>query len=110
MTEDEFNHVSDIFERLDADARLQPVGDEAMNVTSTEGLAKARAEVNAAISDRVVTAAELSRRTGIKQAATSSSTTSISPRGRPRGRTGCHQRRDGSRPWTPFPVTASTPP
>ncbi len=71
MPSEDFNHVGDIFDRLEADARKQPVGDEAMNVTSKEGLVKARAEVNAAIHDGTVTAAELARRTGIKAAAIS---------------------------------------
>ncbi len=63
---DAINRVEDIYERLERSARIQPVGDEAMNVTSKDGLVQARDLVNWAIQQGDVTASGLARRTNIK--------------------------------------------
>jgi DNA transposition AAA+ family ATPase len=62
-----YDNASGMCDRLERDARLQPLGDEVMNVTTTEGLGKARELVEFAIHEGSTTAAELSRRTNIKQ-------------------------------------------
>ena len=71
MLDERFDHIGDIYERLTADGRVQPVGDELMNVTTKDGLGQARELVNFVIREGVTTAADLSRRANIKQAAIS---------------------------------------
>jgi hypothetical protein len=71
MPDEVFNGIGDIYDRLDRDARIQPVGDEVMNVTDEQGLKKARELVSYAIHEGLTTAADLNRRTGIKQSAIS---------------------------------------
>jgi len=66
-----FDSVCDIYEKLEHDARINPVGDDVMKVQSKEGLTKARDLVNRAIAQNIVTAARLARRTGIKGSAIS---------------------------------------
>lgn len=71
MNEESFNNVGDIYEKLGQDARLNPIGSDMTKVKTRDGLYKARALVNRAIEQGIVTAAGLSRRTGIKGSAIS---------------------------------------
>ena len=66
-----FDTVGDIYEKLGQDARINPVGEDAMKVKTKDGLNKARDLVNRAIDQGLVTAASLGRRTGIKCSAIS---------------------------------------
>lgn len=61
----------EVFDRLHADGRINPVPEHVMDVKTTEGLKEARTLVNHAIREKWVTAAELARRTGIKEGAIS---------------------------------------
>jgi DNA transposition AAA+ family ATPase len=63
--------VDDIVARLEADARTHAIRSDIMDVRSMEALKNARELVNNAIHDGLVSAATLSRRTGIKQSAIS---------------------------------------
>lgn len=68
-----FDRIGDIFERLEMDRRTDPVGTWAMNrdVHNDSDLREARDYINHAKSQKLVTAAELARRTGIKESAIS---------------------------------------
>ncbi len=66
-----FNHIGDVYDRLNVDARLQPIEDDLTDIKTEQGLAKARNLVNRAIDEGYVTAATLSRRTNIKPSAIS---------------------------------------
>lgn len=68
-----FDRIDDIFERLEMDRRTDPVGTWSMNrdVRDDEDLREARDYINHAISQKLVTAAELARRTSIKESAIS---------------------------------------
>lgn len=71
MPDERFETYDDLFDRLAADARIQPVEDSLMEVTSTEALNAAREFVNRAITDGIVSAHDLARRTGLKETAIS---------------------------------------
>lgn len=68
---EEFHHIGDIFQQLDWSARTQPLSEDVMEITTREGLEKARELINRCLHDGTITAAELSRRTDIKQSAIS---------------------------------------
>ncbi len=68
---DEFHKLEDIYDRLEQDAREQPVKDDIMAVKNETDTAEARELVNRVIFDGLTTAADLARRTGIKPAAIS---------------------------------------
>lgn len=71
MTEERFDSIDDVYERLSRDARTNPIPEDVMNVKTREGLAEARTLVDYAIQQGWTTAAALSRRTGHKGSAIS---------------------------------------
>jgi DNA transposition AAA+ family ATPase len=71
MMDETFDNVRDVFDRLWQDARVQPLEDDLMDVKTTEGLSASRDFVNRTITDGMVSAADLARRTNIKASAIS---------------------------------------
>lgn len=71
MTDERFDQIEDVFDRLAQDARVQPIREDAMDIRNAEQLKAARDAVRGAMSDGLFSAAQLARRTGIKPTAIS---------------------------------------
>ena len=69
--EERFNHIEDLFDRMDHDGRSRHVESHLLDVQTPEGLTQARELVNEAIACGFVTAAELARRTNLRPSAIS---------------------------------------
>jgi len=67
----EFNNITDVFERLNGDARMNPIPDHVMDVQSKESLDEAHALVDRALTTGLITAVALARRAGCKPRAIS---------------------------------------
>src|SRR4030042_5052874 len=71
MTENTYNSIYDVYDRMGLDAGGQPVKDDLMDVRTEKDLALAREFVNRAIEQGNVSAAQLARRTGARAGAIS---------------------------------------
>ncbi len=70
-TQERFDHIDDVYDRLAQSARRREVQKNLLDPKSDQDLGQAREFVNNTILDGVVTQAELCRRTGIKPTAVS---------------------------------------
>jgi DNA transposition AAA+ family ATPase len=73
---EDYKTYDDLLERLQGDARMNPIPDRLMDVTTTEALEEVRNLVNHAVHEGLTTQADLARRTNFKSTAISNFCTS----------------------------------